>query len=90
MAIGLNVLAGILAFMCVELFVRHVKGEHGHSHGHSPAKPAKIVEEEKEEEEKKEEKKSDDEKVMTLTCESTGVVYWAKVLRDNSGVHPYL
>merc|ERR1712242_588955 len=61
MAIGLNVLAGILAFMCVELFVRHVKGEHGHSHGHSHAKPVKAVEEEKEEE-KKEEKKSDDEK----------------------------
>ena len=83
MGIGLNVLAGILAFMCVELFVRHVKGEHGHSHGghgHSHAKAAKVVEEEKEEE-KAEEKKSDDEKVMTLTCESTGVVYWAKVLR---------
>ena len=43
MGIGLNVLAGILAFMCVELFVRHVKGEHGHSHGghgHSHAKKA--------------------------------------------------
>ena len=38
MAIGLMVLMGIIAFMCVELFVRHMKGGHGHSHGgHSHA-----------------------------------------------------
>merc|ERR1712021_36462 len=62
MAIGLNVLAGILAFMCVELFVRHVKGSHGHSHGghgHSHGAKAKAVEEEKKEEKKDD--KSDDE-----------------------------
>ena len=33
MLIGLYVLGGILAFMCVELFVRHAKGGHGHTHG---------------------------------------------------------
>merc|ERR1712157_588389 len=60
MGIGLNVLAGILAFMCVELFVRHVKGEHGHSHGghgHSHAK--KAVEEKKEEKEDEKEESED-------------------------------
>ena len=76
MAIGLNVLLGILAFMCVELFVRHVKGEHGHSHGHSHAK--KVEEKVEQKAEEKEEKK--DEKVFEVgTCESTGVVYWAEV-----------
>merc|ERR1712137_1512427 len=65
MGIGLNVLAGILAFMCVELFVRHVKGEHGHSHGghgHSHAK--KAVEEKKDEKAESEDKsdESEDEK----------------------------
>merc|ERR1712136_432891 len=53
MGIGLNVLAGILAFMCVELFVRHVKGEHGHSH-------AKKAVEEKKEEKKDEKEESED------------------------------
>ena len=47
MQIGLMVLLGIIAFMCVELFVRHMKGEHGHSHhGHSHAQP-KAKEEKK-------------------------------------------
>ncbi|KAM3911765.1 zinc transporter SLC39A7 isoform 2-T5 [Leptodactylus fuscus] len=37
MSVGLWVLAGIVAFLVVEKFVRHLKGEagHGHSHGHS-------------------------------------------------------
>jgi zinc transporter 7 len=51
MAIGLMVLLGIIAFMCVELFVRHMKGGHGHSHGghgHSHS-PNKVVEEKKDE-----------------------------------------
>ncbi|XP_066438173.1 zinc transporter SLC39A7 [Eleutherodactylus coqui] len=36
MSVGLWVLAGIIAFLVVEKFVRHLKGEsgHGHSHGH--------------------------------------------------------
>nr|XP_034963541.1 zinc transporter SLC39A7 isoform X2 [Zootoca vivipara] len=37
MSVGLWVLGGIVAFLVVEKFVRHVKGGHGH-HGHSHAK----------------------------------------------------
>ncbi|KAI5704115.1 hypothetical protein M8J75_002150 [Diaphorina citri] len=33
LSVGLWVLFGILAFLCVEKFVRYVKGGHGHSHG---------------------------------------------------------
>jgi len=32
MSVGLGVLSGILAFLCVEKFVRIMKGGHGHSH----------------------------------------------------------
>ncbi|CAN7994038.1 unnamed protein product [Ixodes hexagonus] len=35
MSVGLWVLAGILAFLMVEKFVRMIKGGHGHSHGHA-------------------------------------------------------
>lgn len=35
MIVGLWVLAGMVAFLIVEKFVRHVKGGHSHSHGHS-------------------------------------------------------
>nr|XP_048673715.1 zinc transporter SLC39A7 isoform X4 [Caretta caretta]XP_048673716.1 zinc transporter SLC39A7 isoform X4 [Caretta caretta] len=44
MAVGLWVLAGIVAFLVVEKFVRHMKGGHGHGHshgGHSHAPKAK-------------------------------------------------
>ncbi|XP_012890477.1 PREDICTED: zinc transporter SLC39A7 [Dipodomys ordii] len=34
LSVGLWVLSGIVAFLVVEKFVRHVKGGHGHSHGH--------------------------------------------------------
>ncbi|XP_068106275.1 zinc transporter SLC39A7 isoform X2 [Hyperolius riggenbachi] len=56
MIVGLWVLAGIIAFLVVEKFVRHLKGEdgHGHSHGHShgqkEAKESKEKEEEKSDE----------------------------------------
>ncbi|KAG9472108.1 hypothetical protein GDO78_021230 [Eleutherodactylus coqui] len=42
MSVGLWVLAGIIAFLVVEKFVRHLKGEsgHGHSHGHEPKQSA--------------------------------------------------
>nr|XP_004649644.2 zinc transporter SLC39A7 isoform X1 [Jaculus jaculus] len=33
LSVGLWVLSGIVAFLVVEKFVRHVKGGHGHSHG---------------------------------------------------------
>ncbi|NXA56923.1 S39A7 protein, partial [Nothocercus julius] len=36
LAVGMWVLAGIVAFLVVEKFVRHVKGGHGHGHGHAP------------------------------------------------------
>ena len=62
MQIGLMVLLGIIAFMCVELFVRHMKGGHGHSHhGHSHARPKEVKkteEAEKSDSEEKTEKKS--------------------------------
>ncbi|XP_054039736.1 LOW QUALITY PROTEIN: zinc transporter SLC39A7 [Rissa tridactyla] len=34
LTVGMWVLAGIVAFLVVETFVRHAKGGHGHSHGH--------------------------------------------------------
>ncbi|NXF42417.1 S39A7 protein, partial [Nyctibius bracteatus] len=34
LAVGMWVLAGIVAFLVVETFVRHAKGGHGHGHGH--------------------------------------------------------
>ncbi|XP_006860409.1 PREDICTED: zinc transporter SLC39A7 isoform X1 [Chrysochloris asiatica] len=34
LSVGLWVLSGIVAFLVVEKFVRHVKGGHGHTHGH--------------------------------------------------------
>ena len=62
-SVGLWTLAGILAFLCVEKFVRAVKGGHGHSHGpaahghsHAPIGDAKA-----EEPKKKKAKSSDDE-----------------------------
>ncbi|KAM9592053.1 zinc transporter SLC39A7 [Morphnus guianensis] len=34
LTVGMWVLAGIVAFLVVETFVRHAKGGHGHGHGH--------------------------------------------------------
>jgi zinc transporter 7 len=72
MSVGLGVLGGIVAFLCVEKFVRIMKGGHGHSHGPPPApvedkkaeaskkkKKAKDSDGEEEEEEKKEDEKED-------------------------------
>nr|XP_022326588.1 protein catecholamines up-like [Crassostrea virginica] len=59
MSVGLWVLAGIIAFLCVEKFVRIVKGGHGHSHGHSHGEGTKkeVKETEKKSEETKDSKK---------------------------------
>uniref|UniRef100_A0A8C4RU26 Zinc transporter SLC39A7 n=1 Tax=Erpetoichthys calabaricus TaxID=27687 RepID=A0A8C4RU26_ERPCA len=38
MSVGLWVLAGIVVFLVVEKFVRHIKGGHSHGHGHSHGK----------------------------------------------------
>ena len=55
MGVGLWVLGGIIAFLCVEKFVRCVKGGHGHSHSPGHVAPVKT-------EEKKGEKKVEDSK----------------------------
>ncbi|XP_030053090.1 zinc transporter SLC39A7 [Microcaecilia unicolor] len=55
MSVGLWVLAGIVAFLIVEKFVRHVKGGHGHSHVQSHT--AKVNSEEEEEQDEKMETK---------------------------------
>ncbi|XP_067865825.1 zinc transporter Slc39a7 [Heterodontus francisci] len=47
-SVGLWVLGGIIAFLVVEKFVRHVKGGHGHSHAHAAAPKAKESLEEEE------------------------------------------
>ena len=52
MIVGLWVLAGIVAFLIVEKFVRYVKG--GHSHSHSHVVPAKDTPKSKDEGEKNE------------------------------------
>jgi zinc transporter 7 len=67
MWIGLMVLMGIIAFMCVELAVRHIKGGHGHSHhGHSHATVVeKKVEAEKPEEKTEEVAEKSDEEEKT-------------------------
>merc|ERR1719228_526862 len=62
MSVGLGVLSGIVAFLCVEKFVRILKGGHGHSHD-MPA-PAKPVEKAEKKAEKKA-KSSDDEDEVT-------------------------
>ena len=43
MDVGLWVLAGIVAFLMVEKFVRYVKGGHGHSHTHSQKKETPVT-----------------------------------------------
>ena len=60
MGVGLWVLGGIIAFLCVEKFVRCVKGSHGHSHG--PPKVAAKEETNDKKDDKKGEKKKGDKK----------------------------
>eukprot|EP00092_Neocalanus_flemingeri_P029146 GFUD01031634.1.p1 GENE.GFUD01031634.1~~GFUD01031634.1.p1 ORF type:complete len:468 (-),score=113.95 GFUD01031634.1:416-1819(-) len=73
MSVGLGVLSGIVAFLCVEKFVRIMKGGHGHSHEIPAAKPVEKAEKktakdkkkakdsDAEEDETKEEKKAEEE-----------------------------
>ncbi|KAL1458138.1 hypothetical protein WDU94_008309 [Cyamophila willieti] len=61
LSVGLWVLFGILAFLCVEKFVRYIKGGHGHSHG----KPV----------EKKKSKTSDDSELSDDEDDSDDVDY---------------
>ncbi|KAM4695768.1 zinc transporter SLC39A7 isoform 1-T2 [Rhinophrynus dorsalis] len=53
MSVGLWVLAGIVAFLVVEKFVRHLKGGHGHGHSHVHRESSGDDSKEEEEEEKK-------------------------------------
>jgi len=59
MSVGLGVLGGIMAFLCVEKFVRIVRGGHGHSHDVKPVE--KTDKKETVAKEKKKAKSSDNE-----------------------------
>ncbi|XP_063794337.1 zinc transporter SLC39A7 [Pseudophryne corroboree] len=48
MCVGLWVLAGIIAFLVVEKFVRHLKGEAGHGHSHASTEISASASKEKE------------------------------------------
>jgi len=62
MSVGLGILFGIVAFLCVEKFVRILKGGHGHSHSSVPSQAdTKTKKQDKTKESK--EKKDTDEKV---------------------------
>ncbi|XP_040567060.1 zinc transporter zipt-7.2 [Lepeophtheirus salmonis] len=79
--VGLFVLSGIIAFLCVEKFVRILNGGHGHSHGTPEMK--QLVSQEKKKDEvsskkddsksgsKKEGKKEEDATKKSLEKEST-------------------
>merc|ERR1712107_676193 len=72
MSVGLGVLAGVLAFLCVEKFVRIMKGGHGHSHGPAPTKTEeKPKKKDNDTKEKKKAKSSDNEE---KEAESSGDV----------------
>jgi zinc transporter 7 len=60
LSVGLGVLSGIVAFLCVEKLVRIMKGGHAHSHSHAP--PPLEDKTKKEKEKKEDKKKKDDEK----------------------------
>merc|ERR1712012_910684 len=70
MSVGLGVLAGVLAFLCVEKFVRIMKG--GHGHGSAPAKTEeKPKKKDTDSKEKKKAKSSDNEEEDEDTEEKT-------------------
>ena len=59
MSVGLGVLAGVLAFLCVEKLVRIMKGGHGHSHNVKPVEKKDGDNKKKSTEEKKKKKAKD-------------------------------
>jgi len=66
MSVGLGVLAGILAFLAVEKFVRIMNGgSGGHGHSHAPASAPKKEEKKVDKKLKAEEKKDKDDKTET-------------------------
>jgi len=68
MSVGLGVLSGIVAFLCVEKFVRIMKGGHGHSHNITKGDNKKV----KDTQEIKKSKTSDDEKEDLTETEDNG------------------
>jgi len=85
MSVGLGILSGIVAFLCVEKFVRIMKGGHGHSHS-SPAPPVqkdpepkkkegKVVDSEKKSEDDTNDKKSKKDEKSEETDKSEPEVY---------------
>jgi len=59
MSVGLGVLAGVLAFLCVEKLVRIMKGGHAHSHNIKPVEKKEEDGKKKATEEKKKKKAKD-------------------------------
>merc|ERR1719331_465841 len=59
MSVGLGVLAGVLAFLCVEKLVRIMKGGHAHSHNIMPVEKKEEDGKKKATEEKKKKKAKD-------------------------------
>lgn len=84
MTVGLGVLSGIVAFLCVEKFVRIMKGGHGHSHTIPPPSPPKEA---KKVEEKKKAKDSDAEEEEEVNDEVKEEVS-DKVVDDKSEEKP--
>merc|ERR1719384_3065660 len=68
MSVGLGVLGGVLAFLCVEKFVRIMKGGHGHSHDIKPVQKPEIKD--TGEKKKKKAKSSDNEEESDDTSDT--------------------
>ena len=68
MSVGLGVLGGVLAFLCVEKFVRIMKGGHGHSHDIKPVQKPEIKD--AGEKKKKKAKSSDNEEESEDTSDT--------------------
>ena len=88
MIVGLWVLAGIVAFLIVEKFVRFVKGGHTHSHSHVvPAKQnesdknSKDEQDKETESEKTEQEKNSETKGMLRTSVPSYAFYLCQCLR---------
>lgn len=75
MSVGIWVLAGIIAFLAVEKFVRIVKGSHGHGHSHAAPKKDGKSESTKDDGKAKEKKEKKERE-----CKSAGEFFLLLVL----------
>ena len=77
--VGLWVLAGIVTFLAVEKFVRHVKGSHHHHHQPLPSTKEKTSDDESEntqnQSEEADKKKSSAKRRKSIICECQVVLY---------------